>query len=62
MTSTTGQDRWQRLLRRVDATGEHVTDGFPHYGDPSSSAMGVRITRGINLAGFFKRHVLLEGR
>jgi hypothetical protein len=28
-----------------------------------SSAMGVRITRGINLAGFFKRHVFeLEGR
>jgi hypothetical protein len=28
-----------------------------------SSAMGVRITRGINLAGFFKRHVFeLEGQ
>jgi hypothetical protein len=28
-----------------------------------SSAMGVRITRGINGAGFFKRHVFaLEGR
>ena len=34
MASTTWQDGLQRLLRRVDATGETVTDGFPHYGDP----------------------------
>ena len=34
MTSTTWQDALQRLLRRVDETGEHVTDGFPHYGIP----------------------------
>jgi hypothetical protein len=34
MASTTWQDGLQRLLRRVDTTGERVTDGFPHYGDP----------------------------
>jgi unsaturated chondroitin disaccharide hydrolase len=34
MTNTTWQDGLQRLLRRVDETGERVTDGFPHYGDP----------------------------
>jgi hypothetical protein len=34
MTRTTWQDGLQRLLRRVDATGEHVTNDFPHYGDP----------------------------
>jgi unsaturated chondroitin disaccharide hydrolase len=36
MTSTTWQDGLQRLLRRVDETGEGVTDGFPHYGDPAT--------------------------
>lgn len=36
MVSTTWQDGLGRLLRRVDATGESVTDGFPHYGDPAT--------------------------
>jgi hypothetical protein len=33
MASTTRQDGLQRLLHRVDTTGESVTAGFPHYGD-----------------------------
>jgi hypothetical protein len=36
MASTTWQDGLQWLLRRVEATGERVTDGFPHYGDPAT--------------------------
>ena len=36
MASTTWQDGLRRLLHRVDATGESATDGFPHYGDPTT--------------------------
>ena len=36
MANTTWQDGLRRLLRRVDATGESVTDRFPHYGDPTT--------------------------
>jgi unsaturated chondroitin disaccharide hydrolase len=36
MANTTWQDGLRRLFRRVDATGESVTGGFPHYGDPTT--------------------------
>jgi unsaturated chondroitin disaccharide hydrolase len=36
MATSTWQDGLARLRRRVDATGEQVTAGFPHYGDPET--------------------------
>jgi unsaturated chondroitin disaccharide hydrolase len=36
MSSAMWQEGFWRLLRRVDVTGESVTEGFPHYGDPAT--------------------------
>ena len=36
MAHTTWQDGLRRLFRRVDTTGESITNGFPHYGDPTT--------------------------
>jgi hypothetical protein len=52
MTSTTWQDGVHRLLRRVDAPGERVTDGFPHYGNPATGR-GATSPGGDWTAGFW---------